>query len=667
MFKSRKSSAVAALLVSCLLSANSHAQSTPVLDEAHTVAAPDVAVPVEHSVSISAAGTYQVTLLDFGAALTPAAPLLSVKMAITNNDAIVGTPITQAGNLQFTATAAGTYVIHVIGQADSTKPGSGPIGIQVTNVANSSSVAAFSDTLALPATSIPNNLGELDDSFTVSAAGSYQVNLTDLQLPAALGTLTLAITEEGGSLITTLPGGTNPVALQPGVTYRIFAVGAAPTGSANAGLYGVNVSPAGGGAPVYSQSVPVGGVTLLGSPALTAGSYNLSFTDLNYPNPLAPVGAVVSSNGQSVAQLTASGSQAFTATAGTYQVFALGIPQAASSRGSYSVTVAPQSGAAVLSVARAVSASGSSITAYSFDTSVTTAGTYALDFADFGLSAPFTSLSAAAFQNGHMLGSALNAAGTTNVTAAVGPVSLLVFAQPGTGGGLFGLDLTPSGGSALFATTQGVGQLFSSQTFTVPSSGSYTVTVADLQFPTKLSSLAVVVTQGANNLGSIFTAGAFNFTGAPGTTYFVNFVAQPDSNTPDHAGTYSVNVAPTPPAPTASLQSSASSVTAGGTVNLTWSSQNATACSGSSSPSGVWSTTQLSGTGQQTAAITATTTFTLTCTGAGGSTTQTTTVTVSSGSSGGGHGGGSMSVDVLAVLAALTMIRVGSRRSIGEP
>jgi hypothetical protein len=327
----------------------------------------------------------------------------------------------------------------------------------------------------------------------------------------------------------------------------------------------VNVTAAGGGAPVYSQTIPVGAVTLLGAPTLAAGSYTLAFTDLTFPNPLSPLGAVVSSNGQPVTQLTASGNQAFTATAGTYQVFALGIPQAAASMGSYSVSVAPQTGAAVLSVAHAVSASGSSVTAYSYDAAVTTAGTYALDLADFGLSASFTSLKAAAFQNGHMLGSALNAAGTTNVTAAVGPVSVLVFAQPGTGGSLFGLDLTPSGGSALFATTQGVGQLFSSQTFT-----------------------------------------------------------------------------------------------------LTWSSQNATSCSGSSSPSGIWSTTQLSGSGQQTAAITATTTFTLTCTGTGGSTTQTTTVTVSSGSSGGGHGGGSISVDLLAVLAALAMIRVGSRRSVGE-
>jgi hypothetical protein len=662
MFKSWKSCVVASLMASCLLSANSQAQST-ILDQTHTVAAADVAVPVEHSVTISAAGTYQVTLVDLGAALSTPAPLLSVKLAITNGDAIVGTPLAQAGSMQFSATAAGTYVLHVIGRPDPSKPGSGPIGIQVTNTADNSQVAQFSDTLALPPAGIPNNQGVLDDSFTVPSAGDYQVTLTDFNFPQSLGTLTLAITQAGGALITTLPTGpmvVNPVTLQPGVTYRIFAIGQAGA-TVNAGLYGVNVGPVGGGAPVYGKAVPVGAVSLLGAPALTAGSYTLTFTDLNYPNPLSPAGAAVTLNGQVAAQLTASGNQTFTATSSTYQVFALGLPQGAATKGSYWVTLAPQSGAAVLSTARAVSASAGSTSAYSFDTSVITAGTYSLDLADFGLSAPFTSLSVAAFQNGHMLGSALNAAGSMNITPAVGPMTLLVFAQPGTGGSLFGLDVTASGSStALFAATQGVGELFASHPFTVPSSGSYTVNVSDLQFPAKLATLAVVVTQGANRLGSIYAAGKFNFTGTPGASYFVSFTAQADTTTADHAGTYAISVNPTPPAPVVTLQSSATSVTAGGTVALTWTSQNAASCSGSSTPSGVWSANQLSGTAQQTGSITASTTFTLTCTGDGGSTTKTATVNISSSSGGGGghSGGGSMSLDALALLALLSMARL---------
>jgi hypothetical protein len=659
MLKSWKSSA-AALLASCaLLSANLRAQTT-LTDEVHTVAAASVAVPVEHKFTIATAGTYQVTLVDLGAALTPAAPLVSVKLAITSGSTVVGTPLTKAGSAQFSATP-GPYVIHVIGLPDSTKPGSGPIGIQVTNTADNTQVGGpYSDTLALPSMGIPNNQGVLDDSFTVASTGSYQVTLADFQFPQALPTLTLAIAQQGGALVTTLPGGTNPVSLQAGVSYRIFAVGQAGT-SVNAGLYGVSITPAGGGAPVYSQSVPVGAVTLLGAPVLAAGSYTLSFADLVYPNPLSPAGAVVALNGQSVAQLTAAGTQTFTATPGTFQVFAVGLPAAPAATGSYSVTLASQS-TPVLSLARAVSASGSAVTAYSFDTTVTTAGTYALNLVDLGLATQFTSLSAAAIQNGFRLGSPLTATGSLNVIPAAGPVTLLVFAQPGTGGSLFGIDLTPSGGSSpLFATTQGVGQLFDVRTITIPTAGSYTVTVADVGFPTNLASLAVAVTQGANNLGQIFTGGSFNFTATPGT-YFLNFIAQPQPATvsADQAGTYSVSVAPTPPAPVVTFAGSASTVTSGGTITLTWSSQNATSCAGSSTPAGVWSTSQLSGNAQPTGSITTSTTFTLKCTGEGGSTTQTASVTVSSAASGKGGGGGSVSLDVVALLAALTLMRLGA-------
>jgi hypothetical protein len=663
MFKSWKSCAAAALLVSCLLLSNrSQAQAT-IFSQVHTVAATDVAVPVEHSLTITSAGTYQITLNDLGldTTTTPSspAPLLSVKLAVTNGGTIVGTPLTKAGSTQFSATP-GTYVIHVVGLPDPTKHNSsGPIGIQVTNTADNSQVAAFSDTLALPPQTIPNNQGVLNDSFTVPSAGSYQITLTDCNFPQSLGGLTLAIVQQAGALITTLPGGTNPVALQPGITYRILVL-AQTAASVNAGLYGVNISPAAGGAPVYSQTVPVGAVTPLSSPALTAGSYILKFTDLNYPSSLSPAGAVVSLNGQAVTQLSASGSQTFTAVTATYQVFALGLPPAPSTTGSYSVILTPQGGSPVLSVARAVSAAGSPVSAYSFDTTVTAAGTYALDLADFGLSAQFTSLSARVFQGGFALGPALTATGSTNVSAAAGPASLLVFAQPGTGGSLFGIDLTASGSSnALFAATQGVGQLFGSGTFTVPSAGSYTVTVSDVAFPTNLATLAVAVTQGANNLGSIFTGGSFKFTGAPNTNYFVNFIAQPGTATADHAGTYSISVAPTPAAPVVSLSSSGTSVTSGATVNLTWSSQNATSCSGSSTPSGLWSTSQLSGNAVQTGAITTSATFTLTCTGAGGSTTQTATVSVAAPSGGGHGGGGKLGFDILALLATLTLVRAG--------
>ena len=58
-------------------------------------------------------------------------------------------------------------------------------------------MAAFSGTLALPSTGSPTNVATLNDTFSVTTAGSYTVTLTDMQFPQALTTLTLAITLQG--------------------------------------------------------------------------------------------------------------------------------------------------------------------------------------------------------------------------------------------------------------------------------------------------------------------------------------------------------------------------------------------------------------------------------------------------------------------------------------
>jgi hypothetical protein len=644
--KSKNWGPLALLVAGVVLSGSSHAQST-LLDEVHTVAAANQAVPAEHSFNISVPGTYTVTLVDLGAALATAAPLSSVKLAITMGNNVVGIPLLAAGSAQFNATAAGAYVIHVVGTPGTT-PGSGPIGIQITD-ANSVQVAAFSDTLALPSTGLPNDEGVLDGAFTVPTTGNYQIVLSDLQFPQSLGVLTLALAQEGGSLVTTLPGGPSTVSLQAGANYRIFAVGQS-TGAVNAGLYGVNITPAGGGAAVYGQTVPVGIVASIGQPALTAENYTLGVSDLQFPTPLQQVGAAVTLKGIGVAQLTAAGTpQVFAASADTYQVFAIGVPSG-TGVGSYWVGLQSAGGVSALSGARAVSAAGSATSAYTFDASVAGGQTYAFDLADFAVPSAFTSITAAAVQGGSILGSPLTAVGSKNITPAAGPVSLLVFAHPAATGGLLGVDLTASGAdNPTFVATQGVGQLFTAREVIIASAGAYQVAVADVGFPAMFKNLAVIVTRGSNLIGSIFSGGTFNFPATSGH-YEVNFVAQPADAA--GAGTYAMSVAPAPPAPTATLKSSADSVDSGGAVTLTWTSQNATSCTAS----GGWSGSQAVNGKAVSAAITAVTTFTLTCTGAGGTATQSVTVNLNAAAPGGSHSG-AIGADLLALLVGLVMLR----------
>lgn len=660
MFRKTFGVGLLALMVSCALVPGRSSAQTPLLSEVHTVAAASQATPIEHSFDISVPGTYKVTLVDQGASLNPTAPLTSVQLAITSGSTIVvGAQLKAAGSTTFSVTAAGTFLIHVIGTAG-TVPGSGPIGITVTDAANNQ-IFATSDTVAIPS-NVPVSLGLLDGTFTVPATGNYQVTLTDLQFPQALNALTLAIVVQGGALVTSLPGGPTTISLQSGVTYRIFAVGQLATG-ASAGLYGANVSPVGGGAPVYGKTVSVGAFTSLGSPVLTASSYTLNLSDLNFPAALSQVGAIVTLRGLPVAQLMAAGTKVFAGTADTYEVFGVGVPS--SGTGSYSLSLTSSAGTA-LSIARAVSTAGGPTSAYSFNTTLT-GGTYALDLADFQYPGAFSSLGAVAIQNGAVLGTPLTigssvtnspATGTVSVTPTAGPVSLLVFAQPAAAtvstasAGLFGVDLTASGATgAAFETTQGVGQLFSSKTVGVATPGTYQATVSDVGFPAMFQTLSVIVTRGTSRIGSIFGGGTFPFPAVAGN-YNVNFVAQPTS--PAQAGTYSLSVTV---APTLVLKSSDSTIASGGTVTLTWTSQNTAACSAS----GGWSGSQILNGTATSQPITAQTTFTLTCTGTnGGSAAQSVTINVTAPPASKG-GGGVVDPIALAILLGLGLAQARAR------
>ncbi len=684
----------AVCLLVCL---DSHAQTpaAPLLTFVHTVAASTTGVPVEQAFNITTAGTYQIKLTDVGALNTPATPLASVKLGITSGSSLValtaatGSTVTTnalvgAGSATFSA-QPGSYIIHVIGAPTTTtdangnilpKPGSGPIAMQVTNTSGGSQVGAFSGVLGLQA-GPKNNVGVLNDTFTVSSSGSYQVTLTDMQLPTALTTVQLYVVVEGGAVVASLtPSGgahvaTSTVTLTAGTNYGIFAGGQA--GTVSAGLYGVNVSPAGGGTPVYSNTIPVGAVVSVGTPALTQASYTVSLADLTYPTALSQLGVAVTLNGQSVAQLAATGtSSAFNAAASTYQVFAVGVA-AASSQGTYTVSVQPSSGTPVLNVARAVSDPASGVVTYSYDTTTVGSETYNLDLGDFGYPANFASLKAIAVQNGAQVGSAAQVAtGSTAATQAItpvaGPVTLIVFAQPtpatsSTGtGGLFGIDLTASGaGAPAFDTTQGVGQIFSAQKVTFSTGGQYQIVVNDVGFPANFANLAIIVTRGTQSVLSFFGGGTRSFS-ATGGDYFFNIVAQPGGT--DLAGTYAMVVQSAPPAATVTLQATSTTASTGATVGLQWSSTNTSSCTASSSPPGAWTGTLATSGSATSQALTGTTTFTVTCAGTDGtSPTQTVTVTVGSSSGSGGHGGGgSISTDVIAILLGLVSLRCLPRR-----
>jgi hypothetical protein len=650
------------LLRACVVAAGSllcvtaQAAATPLIDTVHTVADSAIAVPVEHQFTIATAGSYTLTLTDVGAALTPSAPVDKIALAVTSGPTIVGQTLTAAGTMTFNATP-GTYTVHVVGTPGSGK-GSGSIEVAVTGSALGTPIK-FSDQLAVPAKLGPG-VDLIKQSLSVQSDGTYQVSLTDFQLPQALTLVTLALTDDlSGSLLATLTGTSQTtVTLHAGSQYTLFAIG---QNTGVGGLYNVTVRAVSDSSILFGRTRPLGGVSDLGKLTLTAGAnYTLTVTDLIFPAAVTQAGAVIAQDDKSAAALTAAGPLPFTpSTGGSYEAYGAATPASPPGVGSYAVQVTTDSGASVLSTARAVTAADSTKTAFSFDTTAPASGTYVATIHDFSFPAQLVSANFVVAQNGTLLSALLNGSGSVNINAAAGPLTLLAVAQAdATAGGLFGVNLATPGGTVLYDGAQGVGKDFALQTLTVTTAGNYDLTSSDVGFPENFVNYGVAATQGTTLLGKVNGHGQFTFAAVPGT-YLIAVLAQP--TTASQAGTYALNV--TYSAPTVTLTSSASNVAQGGSTTLTWSSQNADSCTAS----GGWSGTQnTSGTFTATS-LTANTTFTLACTGASGTGTRAVTVTVDPPPKTGGGGGGGLDTWILSALAVALGLRLGTATTAGPP
>ena len=171
-------------------------------------------------------------------------------------------------------------------------------------------------------------------------------------------------------------------------------------------------------------------------------------------------------------------------------------------------------------------------------------------------------------------------------------------------------------------------------------------------------------------LGKIYGGGTFSVSATPGP-YVLTFVATPNSAATNSQGTsitpnyglYSIVMATS--APTVTFSASAASVPAGQTVQLTWSSTNATSCTAAGTPG--WRGSEMTS-GSTAVIINANVSLTLTCTGAGGSASQSVMVATTAATSSGG-GGGAVDWWMLAVLGVWTGMRrtvVGRRSSLTE-
>jgi hypothetical protein len=604
-------------------------------------------LPDAMTFTVTTAGSHTITLQDLQ---TPVA-LESLRAIVTHGlevvaNVSVASPASSA-TADFNA-VAGTYRVHVLGLPE-VDEAAGAFAVKVEPTAGGAAVLSQGDVIvAEPEPSTGKSVSRI--ALDLAAAGTYQLTLTDLSFAPTVTTLQALVLQEtsGGPVVVPVTAGAFNA---PAAGAYELLVEATTSGGELAGLYSVQV--AGPGATVVHRSVRPGGrmTESLDISLAAAGQHTLSIADANFPAALTFVAAAVAQNGTVLAQRSGDGSATFTAAQGNAQLFALATPSVAEGIGAFGLSVSQGAQVAYADV-RAVDASADPATPaiyFANSTGALAAGNYTLALTDFAFPMTLSSLQAAVTQNAGVV-QKLTAAGATNVALQAAPVKILIAAKPPAGGGngLFNARLTPSPGTnAILETTQGVGGLFRTHPVQIDSAGQYDLALADLEFPARLRSASLAVTNGGTLAAQIFGKGTIQKQQLAAGTYVLSFIGQPASDA--DFGAYGLSVANTPSPPTLTLSASPATITSGQTTSLQWTATNATTCTAS----GGWSGTKAT-TGPETVGpLNANATFELKCDGPGGSVTASTTVTVNAAGANRRGGGGAMNLWLLAGLAAL--------------
>jgi hypothetical protein len=193
--------------------------------------------------------------------------------------------------------------------------------------------------------------------------------------------------------------------------------------------------------------------------------------------------------------------------------------------------------------------------------------------------------------------------------------------------------------------------VFHSQSVTISGNESLNAVLTDLQVPATLDNPLFVVSRGSQVLGTVAAGATLTFSATPGIYQLSAIAANPTTSQPFGMVATALSLTP----PNAILTSNASSVAAGGTVTLSWTSTQATSCylQGGSLENDV----ALSG--SESVSVPSTTTYTLTCSGQNDlMVSVSVTVTATTTASGGGGGGGSIDSVWLLIATGLCIGRL---------
>jgi hypothetical protein len=377
-------------------------------------------------------GTYQVALTDDQFPV----PLQMVSATIFNGGTQVG-GVFPAGTTPVTLTGGVNYTLLVAAQA-AASPQAGLYGVRITDP---SGALVFDRTLPV---------GSLGASTLVEnpSAQSLTLSLTDFAYPAALDSLGAAVTSSGVKLGELTAAGSLPAFTAPAGALEIWQFA---TAGASPGVYGLSLASA--KASVYSTTQVVNPASNASSGSyafavqLTAGTYNLSVTDLQFPGSLATLSSTIAQNG---VQLTVNSDGDFTAAAGVAVVVVdAGAPQTGGS-GIFDVAVRTTSAPTTTLFDQTQAVGGV------FDTQLINygaSGTYNVTLTDLGFPTTFQNLALVLSQGGQVLGK-IYGGGTFSINATPGQYVLTFVATPGADNyGLYSLNVASAPPTLTFTAT----------------------------------------------------------------------------------------------------------------------------------------------------------------------------------------------------------------------
>ena len=366
-----------------------------------------------------------------------------------------------------------------------------------------------------------------EETFTIATTQDLVATLTDLQIPAALASASVVVTQGAtivGTTQLTSPATTATVSLPAAVGQYTLRVIGTP-GAGNVGTFTVCVAPKATPSACIQNASVSGNVTLQSSAAdptvstnsskltvTTGGAYTFTYQDDAFPVALNVAPSLALFQGSTLVAVPLPASPAtINLQPGVYTLFSVAQADATLQAGLYGVTVTGPAGAApLLDAAFPVgkledSSSATNPMAQALSMTVT----------DFGFPVALTTASAAVTAGGMVLGNATAGTGPVSVNAPAGTLSVWHYAAAGAGAGTYEVDLTSSTQSLLsvpFALSSGTSLAYAYVSPTALSAGSYQATGSDFQFPAALQSLQFAVAQNATLLKTATAAGSVSFT-----------------------------------------------------------------------------------------------------------------------------------------------------------